>query len=94
MLWLLIKEVTQFLYRNVINEVFKTKIFYIENRLFGFVWKHKDLEKMLVVLHQAQTSSNPKRHMPIGNLEMPPVISSDAMFYLFSIVDPVKWKPL
>lgn len=45
---------------------------------------------MLVVLHQAQTSSNPKRHMPIGNLEMPPVISSDAMFYLFSIVDPVK----
>lgn len=27
---------------------------------------------MVVVLHQAQTSNNPKRRMPIGNPEMEP----------------------
>lgn len=27
---------------------------------------------MVIALHQAQTSSNPKRHMAIGNPEMEP----------------------
>lgn len=51
----------------------------------------------MVIVLQAQTSSNPKRHMPIGNPEMEPHHPGNfkgAMFYLLPLADPVKWKSL